>query len=246
MKKYLNAMVLAQSKGIEKQKGSLAFISGQFGAAGTVLTLGGGSPLAVGGALAILGGPGAIGKLFSDAKFVDNLLNLEIAKSGTNKYARSMVQVLNHLVSNNFVEPILAKRFVDEAVIEDVFPDAEKVKKDLKWYKGVENKDLTSEENDNPAILDIQAKFNKPNTAPPGLLEQLGMQTLEEAPVSMASSIGPLDLGPVTTASAPPSQSVNPQTVASLDAVGLPFFQAKDGGLASIEPKKFKKPQVVS
>lgn len=247
MKKYLNAMVLAQSKGIEKQKGSLAFISGQFGAAGTVLTLGGGSPLAVGGALAILGGPGAIGKLFSDAKFVDNLLNLEIAKSGTNKYARSMVQVLNHLVSNNFVEPILAKRFVDEAVIEDVFPDAEKVKKDLKWYKGVENKDLTSEENDNPAILDIQAKFNKPNTAPPGLLEQLGMQTLEEAPVSMASSsIGPLDLGPITTASAPPSQSINPNTLASLESVGLPFFQAKDGGLASIEPKKFKKPQVVS
>ena len=247
MKKYLNAMVLAQSKGIEKQKGSLAFISGQFGAAGTVLTLGGGSPLAMGGALVILGGPGGIGRLFSDAKFVDNLLNLEIAKSGTNKYARSFVQVINNLVANEFVDPILAKRFVDQAVIEDIFPEPEKVKKDLKWYKDVENKDLTSEETDNPGILDVQAIFNKPNTAPPGLLDQLNIATLESEPVSTtAPSMAPLDLGPITTASAPPSQSINPNTLASLESVGLPFFQAKDGGLASIEPKKFKKPQVVS
>ena len=257
MEKYLNAMVLAQSKGIEKQKGSLAFISGQFGAATAVLGLGGLSLPTMGAGIAILGGPAVIAKLFADKKFVDNLLNLEIAKSGTNKYARSLVQVLNNLVQNNFVDPILAKRFVDEAIVEDIFPEPDKVKKDLKWYQGVQDKDLTSEENDNPAILDVQAKFNK-SSASPGLLESLGIQTLDATPVeevSVASApsgfqdpglMAPLDLGPITTASAPPSQSINPNTLASLESVGLPFFQAKDGGLASIEPKKFKKPQVVS
>ena len=256
MEKYLNAMVLAQSKGIEKQKGALAFISAQFGAATAVLGFGGLSLPTMGAGLAILGGPAVIARLFSNPKFVDNLLNLEIAKSGTNKYARSLVQVLNTLVQNNFVDPILAKRFVDEAIVEDIFPEPDKVKKELKWYQGVQDKDLTSEENDNPAILDVQAKFNK-SSAPPGLLESLGIQTLDATPVeevSVASApsgfqdpglMGALDLGPISTASAPPSQSINPDTLASLESVGLPFF-AKDGGLASIESKKFKKPQVVS
>ena len=253
MEKYLNSMVLAQSRGIEKQKGSLAFISSQFAAAGTILTLGGGSATAIGGGLAILGGPAMIAKLFSDKKFVDNLLNLELSKSGTNKYARSMIQVINNLVNNQFVDPILAKRFVDEAVVEDIFPEPDKALKEMKWYDNVKDSDLTSEENDNPAILDVQAKFNQ---APPGLLESMGINTLESEPTIVASASAPpsfqdpglmsaLDLGPLTAASAPPSQSINPETIASLDSVGLPFF-AKDGGLASIEPKKFKKPQVVS
>lgn len=257
MEKYLNSMVLAQSKGIEKQKGSLFFTASQFGAATGLFTLTGFSPAGAALSLGILGGPAAIARMFSDAKFVDNLINLEIAKSGTNKYARSMVQVLNSLVSNNLVDPLLAKRFVDEGIVEDIFPEPDKVKKELKWYQGVQDKDLTSEENDNPAVLDVQAIFNKPS-APPGLLESLGIQTLDAAPVeevSVASApsgfqdpglMAALDLGPISTASAPPSQSINPNTLASLESVGLPFFQAKDGGLASIEPKKFKKPQVVS
>jgi hypothetical protein len=248
MEKYLNAMVLAQSKGIEKQKGSLAFISGQFGAAGAALTLGKGSMTALGTALGILGGPQVISKLFADPKFVDNLLNLELAKSGTNKYARSLVQVVNNLVANEFVDPILAKRFVDEAIVEDIFPEPDKALKQMKWYDNVKDSDLTSDEADDLGILKVQGDFNR---APPGLLEQLNIATLGSEPtttasVSEAPSMAPLDLGPITTASAPPSQSINPNTLASLDAVGLPFFQAKDGGLASIEPKKFKKPQVVS
>jgi len=65
-----------------------------------------------------------------------------------------------------------------------------------------------------------------------------------EAPPSRSVSLAPLNLGPLNSSSAPPSQSINPNTLASLDAVGMPLFQAKDGGLASL--KKFKKPQVVS
>jgi hypothetical protein len=248
MERYLNAMVLAQSKGIEKQKGSLAFISGQFGAAGAALTLGKGSMTALGTALGILGGPQVISKLFTDPKFVDNLLNLELAKSGTNKYARSLIQVVNNLVTNQFVDPILAKRFIDEAIVEDIFPEPDKALKQMKWYDGVKDSDLTSDEVDNPGILNVQGDFNR---APPGLLEQLNIATLGSeptttAPVSEAPSMAPLDLGPINTASGPPSRSINPETIASLESVGLPFFQAKEGGLASVDFKKFKKPQVVS
>ena len=247
MEKYLNAMVLAQSKGIEKQKGSLAFISGQFGAAGTMLALGRGSAVAVGTALGILGGPKIISKLFSDPKFVDNLLKIQTTPSGTSAYGRSFVQVLNNLIANQAVDPILAKRFVDEAVIEDIFPDPEEAKSQMKWYEKVEDSDLTSEENDNPALLDLQAKFNQ---SPPGLLEQLGIKTLDSEPTTDTAmnlappSMSALNLSSLGESSAPPSQSINPNTLASLDAVGMPLFQAKDGGLASL--KNFKKPQVVS
>ena len=243
-----NGLILAQGRGIKNQKGSLVLASAQFGAVGTLFYLNGGlTPTSTAASLAILAGPAGIARLFSDKKFVDNLLNLEIAKSGSNVYARSMVQVINNLVANEFVDPILAKRFVDDLSINDVFPDPDKTKKELKWYDGVEG-DTTSEEVDNPGILEVQGKFNQ---APPGLLQSMGMATLESEPVTTASvseapSMAPLDLGPITTASAPPSQSINPNTLASLESVGLPFFQAKDGGLASIEPKKFKKPQVVS
>ena len=95
---------------------------------------------------------------------------------------------------------------------------------------------------------ELEAKSN--------LLKQLEIQTLDDEPLVAASldappsrsvSLAPLDLGPLTTtASGPPSQTINPNTLASLDAVGLPFFQAKEGGLASVDFKKFKKPQVVS
>ena len=248
MEKYLNAMVLAQSRGIEKQKGSLAFISGQFAAAGAVLGFSGFSPTGTALGTLVLAGPSVIAKLFTNKNFVDNLLNLELSKSGTNKYARSLIQVVNNLVANEFVDPILAKRFIDEAIVEDVFPDPDKAIKEMKWYDGVKDSDLTSDEADNLGILEVQGKFNR---APPGLLEQLGIDTLDSQPVAVATasetpSIAPLDLGPVTTASGPPSQTISPNTLASLDAVGLPFFQAKEGGLASVDFKKFKKPQVVS
>ena len=248
MEKYLNAMVLAQSRGIEKQKGSLSFISGQFAAAGAVLGFSGFSPTGTALGTLVLAGPSVIAKLFTNKNFVDNLINLEVAKSGTNKYARSLIQVVNNLVANEFVDPILAKRFIDEAIVEDVFPNPDKAIKEMKWYDGVKDSDLTSDEADNLGILEVQGKFNR---APPGLLEQLGIDTLDSQPVAVASasetpSIAPLDLGPVTTASGPPSQTINPNTLASLESVGLPFFQAKEGGLASVDFKKFKKPQVVS
>tara|TARA_S200002703_G_scaffold5747_1_gene6494 strand:- start:984 stop:3491 length:2508 start_codon:yes stop_codon:yes gene_type:complete len=42
------------------------------------------------------------------------------------------------------------------------------------------------------------------------------------------------------------SGPLNPQTLSSLQSVGMPLFQAKEGGLASLDMKNFKKPQVVA
>ena len=95
---------------------------------------------------------------------------------------------------------------------------------------------------------ELEAKSN--------LLKSLDIDTLEDdqisiaiasldAPPSRSVSMAPLDLGTnhdCFSSSLFP-QSINPNTLASLDAVGLPFFQAKDGGLASVDFKKFKKPR---
>jgi hypothetical protein len=41
--------------------------------------------------------------------------------------------------------------------------------------------------------------------------------------------------------------ATNPQTMASLQSVGLPLFNAAQGGIVDLyESKKFKKPQVVA
>ena len=252
MKKYLDTLVLAQSRGIEKQKGSLAFITAQFAAAGAV-------PIGVGGFLldfqlaglggVVLGlgtllGPRSIAKAFTNKEFVSNLINLEKAKVGTSNYTRSAIQLINNMVANKFVDPILAKRFVNEAVVEGIFEDSDKDK--MKWYDGVEDTDLTGEEADNPAILDAQGEFNK---APPGLLEQLNIPTLETASARNlpnspppSSSISDIDLSSIGGG----ESSTSPETLASLESVGLPLFEANEGGLASVDFKKFKKPQVVS
>ncbi len=45
----------------------------------------------------------------------------------------------------------------------------------------------------------------------------------------------------------PLSSPINPQTVASLESIGMPLFNAAEGGIVDLyESKKFKKPQVVA
>ena len=159
-------------------------------------------------------------------------------------YTRAVVQTVSDLLEKGFITSENANDFIGEGVNQNYLNE------DAKKY--FENKN-TKPGKDNSSTLvtdpaELEAKSN--------LLKQLDIDTLEDdqpiaiasldAPPSRSVSMAPLDLGPITTASVPPSQSINPNTLASLDAVGLPFFQAKDGGLASIEPKKFKKPQVVS
>ena len=62
---------------------------------------------------------------------------------------------------------------------------------------------------------------------------------------NLANVLAPIDfpLAPNNQGAGP----INPQTVAGLEAVGLPLFNAADGGIVDLyESKKFKKPQVVA
>ena len=61
--------------------------------------------------------------------------------------------------------------------------------------------------------------------------------------------INPIEIPQVNLASlgAQGGGATNPQTMASLQSVGLPLFQAAEGGIVDLyESKKFKKPQVVA
>jgi hypothetical protein len=63
-------------------------------------------------------------------------------------------------------------------------------------------------------------------------------------------SIQPINIPQVDFASLGGGQgggATNPQTMAGLESVGLPLFQAAEGGIVDLyESKKFKKPQVVA
>ena len=237
------SLQLAQTKGIEGSNGGFLVQligAGVIGAAVNV-ELGWEDAATVGLAF---GGPKAIAMAFTNPKFIKNMFAVNKLKPGSDMYTRAVVQYVNDLLTGDLISKQNVDDFINEGVQKNYLNE------DAKKY--FENKN-TKPGNDNSSTYvsdpaELEAKSN--------LLKSLDIDTLEDdqpiaiasldAPPSRSVSMAPLDLGPITTASAPPSQSINPNTLASLDAVGLPFFQAKDGGLASVDFKKFKKPQVVS
>ena len=75
-----------------------------------------------------------------------------------------------------------------------------------------------------------------------------GTVTFSEPQVSRGDTgvdvIAPIEIPKIDMASV---GGINPQTMAGLEAVGLPLFQAAEGGIVDLyESKKFKKPQVVA
>ncbi len=241
------SLQLAQTKGIDGANGGFLIQLLSAGALGEVIGPEGITNLGWGDAAAfglIFGGPKAVANAFTDPKFIKNMFKVNKLKVGSDMYTRAVVQTVSDLLQKGFITSENANDFIGEGVNQNYLNE------DAKKY--FQNKDTKpGKDNSSTYVSDpaeLEAKSN--------LLKSLDIDTLEDdqpiaiasldAPPSRSVSMAPLDLGPITTASAPPSQSINPNTLASLDAVGLPFFQAKDGGLASIEPKKFKKPQVVS
>jgi len=237
------SLQLAQTKGIEGANGGFLIQLLGAGAIGTAINLELGWEDAATFGI-VFGGPKAIAKAFTNPKFIKSMFAVNKLKPGSDMYTRSVVQYLNDLLTGDLVSQQNVNDFIDEGVQKNYLNENAK-----KYFENKTKKEGT----DNSSNLvtspeELEAKAN--------LLKQLDIDTLEDdeplavasldAPPSRSVSMAPLDLGPLTTASAPPSQSINPETIASLDSVGLPFFQAKDGGLASVDIKKFKKPQVVS
>lgn len=75
-----------------------------------------------------------------------------------------------------------------------------------------------------------------------------GTVTFSEPQVSRGDTgvdvIAPIEIPQINVASI---GGINPQTMSSLESVGLPLFQAAEGGIVDLyESKKFKKPQVVA
>ena len=246
--KLIRTLSLSQSKGTQGTPGGMLI---QLGSAGAIGALGGffggNNPLldisTVGSISLILGGPRAVAKVFTDPNFTKHIVDVNKFKPGSANFSRSVIQLTNDFIEAKFFTQEEAEDFVQKGINKGVLD------KNIANYigKDVKNKKFS----DTGYVPDEAAVEETAN-----LLKQLDIDTLEDdeplavasldAPPSRSVSMAPLDLGPLTAASAPPSQSINPNTLASLESVGLPFFQAKDGGLASIEPKKFKKPQMVS
>ena len=240
-KSLTRSLALSQTKGIEGANGGFLIQLIGAGAIGTAIDLELGWEDAATFGL-IFGGPKAIANAFTNPQFIKNMFKVNKLKPGTDAYTRSVIQMLNDYVTNGFVGKQNADDFIDEGVRKNYLNE------DAIRY--LEERDKAVKENKNKKIdiseEELEAKSN--------LLKQLEINTLDdesattfanmEAPPSRSVSLAPLNLGPLNSSSAPPSQSINPNTLASLDAVGMPLFQAKDGGLASL--KKFKKPQVVS
>ena len=84
-------------------------------------------------------------------------------------------------------------------------------------------------------------------------VETINSAPKEEVPISRGQTniplIQPLDIPQVDFSSLgrQGSGATNPQTMGSLESVGLPLFNAAEGGIVDLyESKKFKKPQVVA
>jgi len=240
-KSLTRSLALSQTKGIEGANGGFLIQLIGAGAIGTAIDLELGWEDAATFGL-IFGGPKAIANAFTNPQFIKNMFKVNKLKPGTDAYTRSVIQMLNDYVTNGFIGKQNADDFIDEGVRKNYLNE------DAIRY--LEERDKAVKENKNKKIdiseEELESKSN--------LLKQLEINTLDdesattfanmEAPPSRSVSLAPLNLGPLNSSSAPPSQSINPNTLASLDAVGMPLFQAKDGGIASL--KNFKKPQVVS
>jgi hypothetical protein len=248
--KLIRTLSLSQSKGTSGTPGGMLIQLGSAGAiAGVGGYLAGNSALldfgTIGSVSLILGGPRAVAKVFTDPNFTKNIINVNKFKPGSANFSRAVVQLVNDFIGAKFITQEEAEDFVDKGINRGVLDEnlANYIGKNVKNVKAsdtgfVPDESAVEETNNILKKLDIQTLDDDD--------EPLAVASLD-APPSRSVSLAPLDLGPLTTtASGPPSQTVNPNTLASLDAVGLPFFQAKEGGLASVDFKKFKKPQVVS
>lgn len=99
-----------------------------------------------------------------------------------------------------------------------------------KKAKGLYEKYLEGEEVSSPAIPKVTA----PET------EFLDLQSFNMPSPNVNRGQGADVIPPI-------AGPINPQTVASLESVGLPLFNAAEGGIVDLyESKKFKKPQVVA
>jgi hypothetical protein len=256
LKTYLRSLSLAQSRGIGRQQGGLALFSGQFAALGG---LGGG---AVG--FAFSGGDVGAGALGASvvplAILVNNLMNMQMSKSGSNLYIRSLTRLINDGITAGFFDIGQAEQVVKN---NDAFVDLNNLDETFPWLKDLDKND---EPNENYTDPDIKKLENFQND----IKEDSESITVDDEPESlinvnlddtttlpeisvpepdssiMADVIStPISALPSTgTTPGPVGSGMNPQTQQRLESVGLPLFAAH-GGIASLMNRKKPKQMVV-
>ena len=271
LKGYLRSLSLAQSRGIGRQQGGLALFSGQFAALGGLTggTIGfafSGGDVGAGaiGAsvvpLAILGGPAAVAKMFSNRKFVNNLMNMQMSKSGSNLYIRSITRLINDGITAGFFDIGQAEQVVKN---QDAFVDLDNLDETFPWLKDLDKND---EPNENYTDPDIKKLENFQND----IKEDSESITVDDEPESLininlddtttlpeisvpepdSSIMADITSTPITalpstgTTPGPVGSGMNPQTQQRLESVGLPLFAAH-GGIASLMNRKKPKQMVV-
>lgn len=276
--KYARSISVAQARGIASGKGSMVMFGAQASAVGGLLTFNILSPGGAGQAgssaalaLPILIGPYYIAKAFSNPKFVNNLVNMQLSKSGTNQYARYATQALNSLVQNGLVDPILANRFVNQAQAKGIFKEVDINKMD--WYdpnddpqatETVEESEVTEAdkkldlftENGGGAVDQVSEDLSfldeingeaiveeTVSDRQPGIEEAVTAEEIIDVPKPNTEMMSAEVIQPL---SGPAGMSFDPSmsTTDKLEEVGLPVF-AKDGGIMSLMEQR-KPKQMVS
>ena len=269
---YLKALNLAQKRGIGSQQGGLALFSGQVKSAAQIAgggfglgfvfsggDVGSGTTLAAASPLLILGGPAMIARAFSNPKFVNNLMTMQMSKSGSNQFGRAFTTFINSGLEIGLFDYVNAGKVIQEQKLNGFITD-EEIKK-FPWLK--DYMDETEEEIINPDVNNI-LNFEKDVKD----TEQLDIEDTTEDTTEDLININIDDINipepssdimanvmdsPVTLdASAPTTQStpgpvgssINPETQQKLESVGMPLF-ANQGGIASLMTQRKKPKQMV-
>jgi len=121
---------------------------------------------------------------------------------------------------------------IKKIAIEDMpDKDAERPIPELELEEGLDKDDLTI-----PAKTGASVTIpNRPKMPVPETTRGTG---------NLASIIQPINIPSISGGQ---NQQINPQTVAGLESIGMPLFNAAEGGIVDVyESKKFKRPQVVA
>jgi len=275
---YLKALNLAQKRGIGSMQGGLALFSGQVKSAAQIAgggfglgfvfsggDVGSGTAVAAASPLLILGGPAIIARAFSNPKFVNGLMTMQMSKSGSNQYGRAFTTFLNSGLELGIFDYVNAGKVIQEQKLNGFITD-EEIKK-FPWLK--DYMDETEEEIINPDVNNLQNFENDiKNTEQLDTEDTEDTELFSDQPASYLTEVNVEDINipepssdimanvidsPVTLdASAPTTQStpgpvgssINPETQQKLESVGMPLF-ANQGGIASLMTQRKKPKQMV-
>ena len=275
---YLKALNLAQKRGIGSQQGGLALFSGQVKSAAQIAgggfglgfvfsggDVGSGTTLAAASPLLILGGPAMIAKAFSNPKFVNNLMTMQMSKSGSNQFGRAFTTFINSGLEIGLFDYVNAGKVIQEQKLNGFITD-EEIKK-FPWLE--DYMDETEEEIINPDVnnilnfendvkkaeqLDTDQSFldeingeaiveETVSDRQPGLEEAVTTEEVIDIPEPNTEMMSTEVIQPL---SGPAGMPFDPEmsTTDKLEEVGLPVF-AKHGGIMSLMEQK-KPKQMVS